>query len=260
MNLASNCRYLLWFLLLCRKSIWLSWSSSSLEWKSTAGITAMSYSLSRCCQRSSMLQAIYVCLSTRQRSISSHLIMQGHAPLSSYSKKRWTSLVQISGHKTNPDLNIVDYKVWGVMQQRVYECHEQCQWAEAAPHWRLDSLQHNVIDAAINEWKKQLRACVHADGQHFEHLLRARVTDKSYGQIKYKQLKKMLIYCWTGDFPGLKPGDVVYQTTFWWHIYSAIFVPKITGIGQLLLKLSLVVGWYPFLRHSVWMRSRIDTQ
>jgi len=35
------------------------------------------------------------------------------------------------------------------------------------------------------------------------------------------------------------------------YIYSAIFVPKITGIGQLLLKLSLVVGWYPFLRHSV---------
>jgi len=31
-----------------------------------------------------------------------------------------------------------------------------------------------------------------------------------------------------------------------YHIYSAIFVPKITGIGQLLLKLSLVVGWYPF--------------
>jgi len=23
----------------------------------------------------------------------------------------------------SPDLNLVDYKVWGVMQQRVYECH-----------------------------------------------------------------------------------------------------------------------------------------
>jgi len=34
-----------------------------------------------------------------------------------------------------------------------------------------NSLQDNVIDAAINEWTKQLRACVHADGQHFEHLL-----------------------------------------------------------------------------------------
>jgi len=40
---------------------------------------------------------------------------------------------------------------------------------------------------------------------------------------------------------------VVYQTTFRWHIYSAIIVPQITGIGQLLLKLSLVVGWYPFI-------------
>jgi len=49
-----------------------------------------------------------------------------------------------------------------------------------------NSLQRNVIDAAINEWRKQLRACVHADGQHFEHLLRARVTNEIYGQIKYK--------------------------------------------------------------------------
>jgi len=58
MNLASNCRHPLWFPLLCRKWVWLSWSLSSLEWKSTASITAMSHSLSRCCQRSNMLQAI----------------------------------------------------------------------------------------------------------------------------------------------------------------------------------------------------------
>jgi len=58
------------------------------------------------------------------------------------------------------------------MQQRVYEClmHsvnelKQCQ----IDVW--NSLQQNVIDAAINDWRKQLRACVHADGQHFEHLL-----------------------------------------------------------------------------------------
>ena len=34
---------------------------------------------------------------------------------------------------------------------------------------------------------------------------------------------------------------MVYQTTFRWNIYSATFVPKISGIGQLLLKLLLVV-------------------
>jgi len=35
--------------------------------------------------------------------------------------------------------------------------------------------------------------------------------------------------------------------------------PKITGIGQLLLKLLLVVGWYPVLRHDVLLDgSRIE--
>jgi len=53
-----------------------------------------------------------------------------------------------------------------------------------------NSLQQNVIDAAINECRKQLRECVHADGQHLEHLLQARVTNKSYRQIKYKQKLK----------------------------------------------------------------------
>ena len=82
----------------------------------------------------------------------------------------------------SPDLNLVDYNFCGVMQQRVYECPMNS--VDELDVW--NSLQQNVIDAAINGWRKQLRACVHADGQHFEHLLPACVTNKSYGQIKYK--------------------------------------------------------------------------
>jgi len=73
------------------------------------------------------------------------------------------------------------------MQQRVYECH-----MNSVDELKLrlidvwNSLQQNVIDATISEWRKQLRACVHADGQHFEYLLRAQVTNKSCGQIKHK--------------------------------------------------------------------------
>jgi len=73
------------------------------------------------------------------------------------------------------------------MQQTVHECR-----MNSVDELKLrlidvwNSLQQNVIDAAINDWIKQLRACVHADGQHFGHLLRAHVTNKSYGQIKYK--------------------------------------------------------------------------
>ena len=58
------------------------------------------------------------------------------------------------------------------MQQRVYECRMNSV-DELKQHlfevWK--SLQQNVIDAAINEWRKQLRVCVHADGQRFEHSL-----------------------------------------------------------------------------------------
>jgi len=53
---------------------------------------------------------------------------------------------------------------------------------------------------------------------------------------------------------------VVSQTIFQWYIYSAVFIPKINGIGQLLLKLSFVVGWYPFLRHSVVVHYWADLQ
>ena len=73
------------------------------------------------------------------------------------------------------------------MQQRVYECHMNS--VEELKLRLIDvwnSLRKNVIDAAINEWRKRLRACMHGDGQHFEHSLRARVTHTRYGQIKYK--------------------------------------------------------------------------
>jgi len=76
------------------------------------------------------------------------------------------------------------------MHQRVYECRMNS--VDELKQRLFDvwnSLQQNVIeyiDTAINEWRKRLRACVHADGQHFEHLLRAHVTNKSYGQIKCK--------------------------------------------------------------------------
>jgi len=77
------------------------------------------------------------------------------------------------------------------MQQRLYECP-----MNSVDELKLrlidvwNSLQQNVIDEAVNEWRKQLRARVRADGQHFEQLLRAHVTNKSYRHIKYKYNSK----------------------------------------------------------------------
>jgi len=58
------------------------------------------------------------------------------------------------------------------MQQRVYECRMN---SVDELKQRLvevcSNLQQNVIDAAIIEWRKRLRACLRADGQHFERVL-----------------------------------------------------------------------------------------
>ena len=74
----------------------------------------------------------------------------------------------------SPDLNPVDYKIWGVMQDRVYqkkvkdvnELRERLVLVEV---WA--GLQQNVIDDAIDQWRRRLRACVRARGGHFEYLL-----------------------------------------------------------------------------------------
>jgi len=100
----------------------------------------------------------YVCLSTRQRSISSckDIIKQLQQETPDFiGPDLWPP--------NSPDLNLVDYKVWGVMQQRVYECRMNSGdelKQRLVKVW--NSLQQNVVDAAINEWRKKLRACMHA--------------------------------------------------------------------------------------------------
>ena len=79
------------------------------------------------------------------------------------------------------------------MQQRVYECRIN---SVDELKQRLievwNSLQQNVIDASINDCRKQLRAYVHEDGQDFEHLLQARVTNKVTVKLETVSIVKPL--------------------------------------------------------------------
>jgi len=72
----------------------------------------------------------------------------------------------------SPDMNPVDYKIWDVMQERVYEkrvndVDELCQRLLSVWH----SIGQNVIDEAIDQWRARLTTCVQAKGSHFEHLM-----------------------------------------------------------------------------------------
>ena len=69
-------------------------------------------------------------------------------------------------------LNSVDYRIWGLIQERVYQTAIRdtddlkqcltCVW---------DELKQSVVDKAIEQWRPRLRACIRAKGQHFEQLL-----------------------------------------------------------------------------------------
>jgi len=73
----------------------------------------------------------------------------------------------------SPDLNPVDYATWGIMQERVYNKGKIANVEELRQHivdeW--ERLDQHIIDGAVKEWRKQLRACAAAEGGQFEHEL-----------------------------------------------------------------------------------------
>jgi len=61
----------------------------------------------------------------------------------------------------NPDLNVVDYRVWSALQKQVYkvkvnnvdELHQRI-------HTVWNELEQRIIDKAIKQWRTRLRACI----------------------------------------------------------------------------------------------------
>ena len=72
----------------------------------------------------------------------------------------------------SPNLNPVDYVIWSVMQERVYQTrvHDIDElrqrlitvWCE---------LEQRIVDDAVDQWWRRLLACVDTEGGHFEHSL-----------------------------------------------------------------------------------------
>jgi len=69
----------------------------------------------------------------------------------------------------SPDLNLVDYSVWSILQEKVYKTsttdlddlkrHIRIEWAK---------LDHAVIAAAVRQRRRRLSASVRAGGGHYE--------------------------------------------------------------------------------------------
>ena len=64
---------------------------------------------------------------------------------------------------SSPKLNPVDYKIWSIMHQCVCEsCINNVEELKQRLIEVWSRLQQNIVDTAVNKWKKRLRACVHA--------------------------------------------------------------------------------------------------
>jgi len=72
----------------------------------------------------------------------------------------------------SPDLDPVDYAIWGKLQDRVYRCriHDLVHLKHRLIEEWNDFSQH-IIDEAVAQWRQRLQVCVCAHGGHFEHRL-----------------------------------------------------------------------------------------
>ena len=73
---------------------------------------------------------------------------------------------------SSPDLNPVDYKIWGTMQQLVYQT--KVEDVGDLKRRLIDvwsDVSQGIIDDAIDQWRKRLHACIRARGGHFEYSL-----------------------------------------------------------------------------------------
>lgn len=71
----------------------------------------------------------------------------------------------------SPDLNPVDYAIWGALQQRVYirrafRTVDELKMAIVA-EW--NKLSQGFINRSINEWRQRLQYVIHEHGGHIEH-------------------------------------------------------------------------------------------
>jgi len=71
----------------------------------------------------------------------------------------------------SPDLNLVDYAVWGIMQERVYKKIKDVGELRQRIVEEWEPVGQHVIDNVIRQWRRRLQSCVDADGGQFEHAL-----------------------------------------------------------------------------------------
>ena len=90
-----------------------------------------------------------------------------------YLKEKVSDLIDSDRWPANsPDLNPMDYSVWGALKKKVYRSSSSTTEdlkAAIVKEWR--ALSQDFIDNAILQWRKRLRLVIQQNDGHIEHLL-----------------------------------------------------------------------------------------
>ena len=96
----------------------------------------------------------------------------------------------------SPDLNPVDYKIWGLLQEWVYKTSVKDVDElprRIAEEW--GKLDQRIIDKAVAECRKRLWACVAAGGGQFEHKMWTFIISDILYRNFVTPLFEMLLLC-----------------------------------------------------------------
>ena len=73
---------------------------------------------------------------------------------------------------SSPDCNPLDYSVWSVLEAEARKKpHKSIDFLKIALQKAWNALTPGYLRATVNDFPKRLRACVQADGAHFENTL-----------------------------------------------------------------------------------------
>uniref|UniRef100_A0A914EP19 Transposase n=1 Tax=Acrobeloides nanus TaxID=290746 RepID=A0A914EP19_9BILA len=68
----------------------------------------------------------------------------------------------------SPDLNPLDYAIWGILEAAIYgRKFRTIEELKAALQEAWERIDLNVLASSVDNWRKRLRACVQANGGYF---------------------------------------------------------------------------------------------
>lgn len=87
-------------------------------------------------------------------------------------KDHWPGVEILQWPASSPDLNPMDYAVWGAWEKvlggKKFASQAELKTAIATAFVQLNLDYAESLEQSVKDWPKRLRACVDADGSHFE--------------------------------------------------------------------------------------------